>query len=438
MKWNILSRIIPDHLCDVFGAGSFLGSAVSTAGEIYTNERNISEEKKENQRNRDWQSEENQRSRDFSSEEAEKQRNWSSDEWQRQFNAQRDEWYNQLQAQYGAQWDQFLRESEYNSPQNQVQRLSEAGLNPSAVLGANLGGLVSASRGSIPSSSPSVPTGGTVSGASASASTGSPSTGSVGLANNPFRMSDFGSLVRDLADAAKTNKTLEPYLNNLLADTQLKLSQAGLQESLKETQDVTNYILSKTKNTKVKQATADYVLTLADIAVKASQGKLYDQQALFYAQETYLSKVKRKLSKVELAEARVRLSFATQRQQAELDNLVSSTGKNRADAALSISQKLSEDRFRELRAQAIGIHNHLEATEAVTLTRESSARVEKLITEMVYQGVLTDAAAEEVRKLKNENGVFKSRELRRWLETAIYGASAVMPSGGSIPIPLLK
>ena len=105
----------------------------------------------------------------FSSREAQKQRDFQKDEWTRQFQLQRDEWYNQLNAQSEQQWQNFLREAQYNSPENQVTRLSQAGLNPSAVLGQNgSSGLVAAATGNVHSaSSPSVPSGGSVTGASA-------------------------------------------------------------------------------------------------------------------------------------------------------------------------------------------------------------------------------------------------------------------------------
>ena len=118
---------------------------------------------------------------------------------------------NKLNAQSEQQWLNFMRQANYNSPVEQSKRLAQAGLNPSALLGGQgSSGLVSAATGNINAApSPSVPSGGSVSGA-ASAPPMIPM-------KNPLdgSLNAIGSFVRDIAEADKNNKTVQPFVELL-------------------------------------------------------------------------------------------------------------------------------------------------------------------------------------------------------------------------------
>ena len=215
----------------------------------------------------------------FSANEAEKQRQFQKDEWTRQYQLQRDEWYKQLHAQSEQQWLNYLREAEYNTPKAQIGRMTEVGLNPSAVLG-NQGssGLVSASTGNVHSAAtPSVPSGGSVSGSAASVPSMIPM-------QNPMQgqLSAIGSFIRDIAAANKDDKTVEPFV-------QLLGQQVIGQQLQNEWQSFNNEILSKIKDVKVKKEFQE----LENLAI---HGAMEKELTGFYNSQTLLNKANEALA----------------------------------------------------------------------------------------------------------------------------------------------
>lgn len=172
--FNLENPYSPSHCCgDILGFGSMI-SSISVA------DANRSAQKSENSRNRQ-----------FAHDEAELAREYQSREWTRQYELQRDEWYKQLAASSDSAYNNFVRQAEYNSPVNQMSRLRQAGLNPSAMLGNQGSGLVSAATGNLSTISPSVPSGGSV-----AAPVASPSgQGAIPPMSNPIPIDALGSFI---------------------------------------------------------------------------------------------------------------------------------------------------------------------------------------------------------------------------------------------------
>lgn len=448
MKWTILESTSPRRLCDPFSAvSSFLGSTVESAASVYNNSANLNFQSWQNQLNREYGSQENQKNRDFNASEAdknrmwnqmeaEKQREWQANEWTRQFNMQREEWYNQLKAQYGAQWDQYMKEMEYNSPKEQVGRMQQAGLNASAVLGANMGGLASAAHlGSA--GSPAVPTGGTVSGSAASGSpatvSGIPSPSSVGSPGLQNPLAHFGSTMRDIAAAAKDIATLRPMVEDLAASAIQRLADMGLKQSMTDWQTLQNEYFKATKDKRMRQLDADFVLTLADAKMKQSQGILADEQAIFTKFAAITERAKARLNNSQAAlyelDASVYMDRFAQDVRESNSRILANQGAAMRDKAFAAT----DDALREHRVTYQKIINNIEnlqyemlnvdatrkkelALDIVDATREQLAR-EHLLTEQASAQL--DIYRGQAENIQNINAFAWSEHIRSWVGTLL-------------------
>ena len=290
----------------------------------------------------------------FSAQEAEKQRQFQKDEWTRQFQLQRDEWYKQLNAQSEQQWLNFMRQANYNSPVEQSKRLAQAGLNPSALLGGQgSSGLVSAATGNINAApSPSVPSGGSVSGAAASVPSMIPM-------KNPLdgSLSSIGSFIRDIAEANKNDKTVQPFV-------ELLGQQVIGQKLQNDWQTFENDILSKTKDVKVRQAFRNLKLTGVEIALKQALTGEADSSAALKSAETALAIAKEKCSQQEYEQLAFAVTHLMETWTTQQELFKSQTKSNYASASASYASAAytgalteSENAFREFRKDNIKLLN---------------------------------------------------------------------------------
>lgn len=339
----------------------------------------------------------------FSREEAEKQRQWQSDEWTRQYNIQRDEWYNQLKSYSDTQWQQFLREAEYNSPKNQVSRLAQAGLNPSAVLGGQgSSGLISAASGNIGSvGSPSPPSGGTVSGASASVPSQIPMQSSASV------FQSMGAVLRDLAAASKDNKLTEPMVA-------LLGSQFINQELRNEWQKFENEVLSKTKDYKVKQAFADLKNSFADFVVKSALYENYSADTLLKDAERALTVAKERCSNEEYEVLAFNVAHQFETWRADMKLKGSQTASNYASARYSNSLAKTEDEIRQFKVDNLDLLNKYQETmnkiakndfkiQDANVENQIKTNATELAEKAKREGILTDQAQQALDKAIKEN-----------------------------------
>lgn len=381
---------------------SSLASFYNTTAHIMTNDDNIRH-----------QSQENQKQRDFAAEEAQKQRDWQSSEWQRQYDQQRAEYYKQLEAQYGAQWQQFQREAEYNSPANQVARLHEAGLNASAIMGGTgSSGLISAASGSLSSpGSPSVPTGGTVSGAAASA----PPTAPVGIAHAPtFDLTSLGSFLRDVSEANKNNllspanlELINNQIENVISDT------AG-KKLVNEAQVITNSIARATKDYKIAQEWLDLQLTAVDILRDASQGRMYDANAFYYGCAGLLAKMQKKLTKQQYLHEKLKVDNFMDDFSATLDVKRSESSKNRAQAREAVSVAETNEQLLSFRTENAKLINELQRYQneltdydrrlrGENFTQEVRTNLEELLGRAQRAGLINQELQQSIDLAKKNN-----------------------------------
>lgn len=415
--------------CDIFNP---IGAAINTAGNVYSNERNITAQYNENKRNRDWQSSE-----------AEKSRNWSSAEWNRQFDAQRNEWQRQFEEQrrawYGQQdytyqknWEQFLREADYNSPKNQASRMMAAGLNPSAMFNNNGGsGLVSAATGNLanaPSSSapaPSVPTGGAISGAMAS-----PVGSNVGHFENPFQ--GLGELVRNFSEAAKNNATAQAQADALRSSALLSLAQAAGQELTNAGIQMDNFIKSKTKDAKIQREWTDLVFAYGAVLKQGAETDNTIMDTALKQSEKFLTDLKGKISGEEYLQACMMTSHFEALLKSKINMQNASAVSSRASAQYFGALTATEDQIREFKVNNMKLLNDFQTSENkiasnkatlsdLLLDHEYQTQLTELANRAIQAGLVTKEHEEALRRAQKENRWYEVRQLlipitQQWMD----------------------
>lgn len=393
MKLNKVLRSFdsykPSFCC---GAGALLalgaGSAVAgIVGSVYSNESNKGI---------------NRSQMAFNASEAEKQRQFQKDEWTRQYELQRDEWYNQLNSQSEQQWQNFLREAQYNSPENQVSRMAQAGLNPSAVLGQNgSSGLVAAATGNVhSSSSPSVPSGGSVAGQAASAGSQLPQ-------QSPFDVASVGSFLRDLAQANKDTETVRPmveFLGSQLMGQELQNSWQMLQ----------NDIATMTKDTSVQKAFQELQSVALDNVLKVTMNENVTQDTILKATEAALNIAKEKLTVEQYNEVAFAVAHLSETYQLQMNLLRSQAANNFASANYSSALAATEKQIREFKVKNQELLNNYQdfvnetaSNEAELSTKLKDARYQSTLRQLAEQanqsGILTKSYQTQLDMAVKEN-----------------------------------
>lgn len=237
--------------------------------------RQIQEQNWENERIRGWQSSENQLNRAFTERMQEDAQSFNRYEAQKARQFERDFWK-----------EQFDAENAYNTPEAQMQRLIQAGINPAAVFGQ---GTNSSAMGASPSASPSSSSQSSFGSAPSGSSAGSTGAGSYSQPSYPNFASDlksladaFGSVARAGLDKANEKATLgklQGEIDNMMADTKYK-------EAMSSYTNVQKQMADAKVPYAARLAAAEYVGQLlknnseaADAALKRAEGILADEKS---------------------------------------------------------------------------------------------------------------------------------------------------------------
>lgn len=387
-----------------------LGAALITGG---TSLFNTFSQMQQNSSNQRFNRIENEKNRQFSSAEAQKQRDWQSSEWLKQFNLQADEWYKQLGATQEAQWQQYLRQAEYNTPQQQVRRLAEAGINPSAALSSGQG-LVSASIGNMANApSPSVPTGGAVSGAAASA----PSVSSFNAPAPQVDLSAAGSFLANLGKAYKENEMMRPQIQELMSRIDNYLADTANKELVSEYQSLGNYIANLTKDAKVLQSWNDVKLSAAEIYLRQAQGRQVDAEVPLLKAQTFLNEIKGKCSEQELANLTFQVAHLSETYRNQQNLVKSQIVSNFAEAnfksiVAATEQKLQS--FKVAHQKALSEYQFLlsesqrtqTAIDQLAAPERLTALKKELVNGALQSDILTDQARVALERAANDNDWF--------------------------------
>lgn len=231
-----------------------LGSAGISAG---ANAANVSAAADLNEENRKWQSSEAQKARNWSQTEWNRQHSLQVLDWQRQFDAQSDYGREMLQKSNDLQqsnWlQQFNMQNEYASPEAQISRLTKAGLNPALVLGgSSSSGLMSAPSTPMPSAgsspSPSVPVPNVPNIQASTAQTFLPKID----ADWATKVLDtLSSTAERLTKAGVNKQEIERSIATFSSYVQKARNEVDIQNLMKTSQSISNYISERTKDTKV-------------------------------------------------------------------------------------------------------------------------------------------------------------------------------------------
>lgn len=186
--------------------------------------------------------------------------------------------YNLGLAKLQNQWniDQWNRENEYNSPENQMQLLAAAGLNPDLMYGRGTSGMTAATSPAMTSGAPAI----------------AQDMSAIGRPRNLFGA--LGTSVNEMLN----RRFMEKQIELLDSQKEKNLSDAGLSDSKKEGQDLTNQNILAMDSAKIQSLLSSAGLSNQQIIesqkrideINASIDKMYEeiltiQQARSFASE---------------------------------------------------------------------------------------------------------------------------------------------------------
>lgn len=285
------------------GASSLIG----TAGDIYSNERNIKLQRETNaqqykmfQEGNEFTAGENEKARQFNSQEAEIARRFNSAQAYQQFLRQEqlnasERKFNSIEAEKARQFEESMFQK-YESPEAMAAALQKAGINPAGVLGANVGGIgtvgaASSGAGSAAgASSPAASSG-------AGGSLGVPSLMSPRIVNPMQNLIDGFVSMQNSISQSGLNKSVKT-LNDIKSITQLDRDLADLDKAISEAEKngedtkmmkLQRDILDKSKASVVadnqmqlelhkmqfKQASVDYCMSMFEQQMQADRYTLF-------------------------------------------------------------------------------------------------------------------------------------------------------------------
>lgn len=222
-------------------------------------------------RQNNWQADQNELDREFQREMLQTSTQLDFENWLKQFNLQNAQWATQLNMQADKEFESWLKQQEYLSPANEVNRLRSAGLNPSIMMGNGASLNPVSSAPSLSTSAPA-PKG-------SSFTTGSPS-GSPATAL-PDQFQSFASIMDAVSKFASDGLGAAKTFAMLDAEVRKTLSDAKLNESQQVYQDLANNVFRMFGD---KRAAADFMKTCNEAFVLSMQGKHEEANALLARQ----------------------------------------------------------------------------------------------------------------------------------------------------------
>lgn len=242
---------------------------------------------------------------------------WSKKDWQRNKEYEQ-ELYNRNRADYLAD---LQNEREYNSPQQQLNRLRDAGLNPNLINGGSL--TTGQSSSATPMASPGMPmmSGSVASFGSMASSANAISSGLAASSNAEVNLRKADAEIANIK-ASTQYKNIENSF--LVAEKRLalKVSEQNIQESLMKCKDYASQI-SLRDNT---------------IVLNGHKIKLIDNQATKALQDAMLSASRQVLTNLDIQKMKAILPYVQAYEEAKIVNLNARSDAAKQAAFLSYHQ----------------------------------------------------------------------------------------------------
>lgn len=405
-------------------------------------------------------SEEAEKNRQFNSEEAEKARSWQSDQWNHQFSEATKEWYNQF-AQQNSQWlnqqtflanqwrkqqdyanqqsyDYWLKQQQYNSPQQMVTRLNSAGLNAAAAINAQQFGSTGLSAAPVgvqtaPVSSPSVPSVATPSSSAAAIGQNNLAATTTAADSVSHIVSSIGGLIKNLAGARKDNieaRRAEDSLSTFLADQIANLNNVELKNKF---QEMHNVFFDKSAPKALQKLGKEVDLLAANIMFTNAQEDFVSNQSITEGFKQLLLGVQKDLTGQQLSQAIIVTGQLKDQLIAYTDSLRAKASNDYAQSFKARAEGATENQLRELRVSIASVNKEIaeaqrEGIRLDNLFKDKTVQDKiKIVTEQALQaGIITQ---QEMTKLNQFNDVYSRRNFIYFFDWLSKGAGAVRDFG---------
>lgn len=369
---------------------------------------------------------ENQKNRDFSKE-------FFNMQWDKMLQNYPDLLKMSSDAQFNLWRQQFNMQNEYNSPQAQVGRMMSAGLNPAGGTSTVAQSQMSPSSVGAPPSISGSPLGGSV----------SPIGIPQGLSGRGTQLSEIGSFIRDMSQAAKNTKETSWYDKFMQVNLDNLQSQTARNEILKSYEEIQKNILECFGH---KKAAQEYLNLVQQGANLATEGKLMEaKEALAKAQETLANSENDKIQR--------ELPYLNERFQKINDNLDSEIALNKekqkteqsaqavnySESSYKSALAKTEDDLRSGRVEGQSLANdlatidkYLQGNELKVSDATWQYRVVEIAESAVQAGLITKQEYEKLHQLKIRTDWAGRQEFADYCCKFINAFSGVMQSFASV------
>lgn len=291
------------------------------------------------------------------------------------------------------QYNMWKNQFDYQSPQNQVKRLQEAGINPSSVYGGS---------GQQQSQAPSNLGTPQVSATPMNMGSYTP-LNNAGLAN-------FGNFIRAMAEARKAGVDTEKTKRFMDKEFEALDAEVTGQKLANSLQEINVYVADKTKDNKVKESLQHLNKMAAEVDLVTAQTQEANMHAFHEECEAVLAQAKKDLTDAQYDSLQIDINNLQAFYDARIKELNTQAGAN-----ASISQFYSESAItiRELRNGQIraldlandsqSFANQLAKNEVDVSNATVRSRISALTTMYAREGLITDELKEKITSLMKSN-----------------------------------
>lgn len=348
-------------------------------------------------------------------------------QWQSAEN-ERDRAHQQAMAEQAQRYwqDQFNMTNAYNDPRQQVRRLLAAGISPQALFG---NGVTSGSSAATPQS-------GTLPSSHGVSAVGLPSAnplngvemlnGVVGLVRSLFQnKKDLSDSKRSTAEGRKASAeadVAEQTVSDMVHRIRVENDQ---KELLNEWQKISNEIADKTKDDKIREASARVEEILANKYNLMMSGDKNLSQGLLADMQQINMRIHNEMDSKTLAAFETLLQQRIEQNEADIALSKGRTDAAKASATLYRAEAMTENSIRNYKVASAKWESELMKYEKDFQGKIQKSRYEAYIADLEAKKLIPKEMAEDIRRKVKENDWYEVHQIQAMVNDVIDGFSKI-------------
>lgn len=331
---------------------------------------------------------------------------YQASEARHNYRLQQDINWDYYQKQFALQKGFVEEQNEYNTPANQKQRLTEAGINPFVLNGLSQGmspGMAQASGLPI----------------------------SNGAASYRFNSEAQQALsTARAADAASRYSNVLSDTTKGLVDSQIKtnLSQAGLNDVLKDLNNIEAQFRGKRLDADIKKVFAEINELVQRVYLERSSQQVNEAEVDKKISETLLNYAKKHLTYKQVQELEINIQHLAELLRSQIKANNSAANQSNATARNQNAQANTENVLRPDKKDLVHNQAQLAKQDYEYYKKIADTRVKVFEKELDKVGLSVDMLTSQIDKLERENKFIEARELSALLKQSVETITTLVPA----------